>query len=349
MDVRAVSTRWKLLAGFCAATLALTGCDDSSSDKKEADAGDAGGGGNGNGNGNGNANNGGDMDGGDTGGMMGMPVAMLGDNVAGKACTGNTDCEGENATCASMIGGISILGMTIGGQTAEGGYCTGACEDDSNCGAGGVCVGALNVMGFATQGTCQKACESDTDCRTDQGYACSDNNVQLPEGGIPGQDGGAGGGMMLPPQPSTCLPVPETVDLDDGVVGKACAADADCAGGTCTMMIMQGGFGGMGGMTVEFPGGYCGGKCLEDEQCGTGGVCIGAFSGFGIMNPGECYQGCEEQTDCTRDGYTCAAQGGFMGMGGGPSACQPGEDPAPSDGGVGDAGADAAPAAPATN
>jgi hypothetical protein len=267
-------------------------------------------------------------------------LADLDDNVAGATCNSDADCGGENAKCATTIGGIDFMGMSIGGTPAPDGYCTGACADDSNCGAGGVCAGALG--GFLN-GTCQAACEEDTDCR--EGQICN-AGFQIPDGGIPMGDGGmglpGGGGMQLPPQPSTCLPKPEVDQLADNKAGSACSTDADCGGGTCADMI--GGFeifGQLVGATAA-PGKYCTGRCTEDAQCGAGGTCVVVFGGAG-----SCYGSCMEDDDCTRDGYTCSApfgggMGGGMGgggMGGGmgganvPDVCFPGEDD-PADAGT---------------
>ncbi len=321
----AVSTRWNLLAGFCAAALAITGCDDDSGSTPATDAGtDAGGGGNGNGNG-----SGGGMD----SGPGETPVAKLGDDVAGKACSSAADCEGERTECASMIGGFAGFGS----QVAEGGYCTGKCNADSDCGQGGACVGMIpdNPLTGAMPGSCQKACEDDDDCRAAEGYVCNDNSITIPDGGIPGDagfpGGGGGGGMGLPPQPSTCLPKPATDQLDDGIVGKACTeGDATCTGGSCLTMLG----GGMGGAPTTFPGGYCSGMCLEDTDCGNTGVCVGAFQFGPISNPGNCLLKCASSSEC-RDGYACQQVGG--GFGQQPAdACAPGSD---DDAGVGDGGA----------
>jgi len=320
-----------MLAVFCAATLALMGCSDSGGSSKVTEpvgAGDGGGGGAGNGDS--TAGDNGGNNGNTTGAAM-EPVADLDDNVAGAKCESAADCKGENTECATMVGG-GLLGM---GNVAPGGYCTGACTADSDCGKGGACSGYFAGFGGfgAMQGTCQQTCKEDSDCR--DGYGCID-----PAAGAPGgaATGGMAGGMGIPMgmQPVTCQPKPITMQLENGIVGKACENDADCGTGKCGKDMV-------GGITLPVIGtigatpvvdGYCTAACTEDAQCGEGGTCQGAFQN----SAGSCLLACETQEDCTREGYTCAGGGGgFPGapMGGdagapaAPSVCAAGEDPAP--------------------
>jgi hypothetical protein len=114
----------------------------------------------------------------------------------------------------------------------------------------------------------------------------------------------------------TCVPVPATDHPADGTVGKACKADADCEGGRCLSTLWDYGSG------PSLPGGYCSGRCMQDDQCGAGAACV-----YGIDGPltGTCQQNCEDDADCTRDGYRCRG-----------TSCVPGDDPLP-DGRVGKA------------
>lgn len=317
-----MAVRTKLFAGICAATLALTGCDEDEPNEPGASAEDGGGV-------PGNDNDGGtgsQMDADMPGpGMMPPPATSLGDNVAGQPCSTAADCEGEGTECTTMIGGFA----GIGGSAAEGGYCSGPCNDDSDCGAGGACAGALG--GFL-QGTCQKACEADSDCREAEGYYCSDNEIMIPDGAIPGM---GDGGMGLPPgaipeQPKTCLPKPDVVMLGEGVVGQACTEGSDtCTGGECLTMTPANM---LGGTPMPLPGGYCSGGCVDDASCGDTGVCVGTIP---VVNPvGYCLETCTQPADCTREGYTCMSVGGPFG--GDASACVP--EMEEGDAGVPDAG-----------
>lgn len=288
----AVSGRWKLVATIFAATLALAGC------------GDDGGSGNGdNNNGGSNAGNNAGTNGDSTGNSTsGTPdggvTTDLDDNVAGQACNTDSDCKGTGAKCATTIGGIEIFGMSIGGRPAPDGYCTGPCTADNQCGKGGACVGASPLA----PGGCQQTCDGDGDCRT--GHECNEGQTFDADSGLPP-------GQMPVVIPDTCLPKPETVDIEDGKVGQACTADTDCGGGVCSTRL---------GLGTTAPGGYCSGPCTEDTQCGTGGVCSGANP---ITGAGVCYLGCAANSECTRDGYTCRTPGLF---GGDIEVCYPGMD-----------------------
>src|SRR5690349_11080909 len=120
--------------GMAAVLLAACGGDDES--PAPADAGGSGGTGGSGGSGTGGG-------GGDSG------SSGLGDDVAGKPCTTSADCGG--ATCATQIAG-TMLGSTL---TAPGGYCTGNCTDDTACGEGGACIGAIPML---AEGQCLAEC-----------------------------------------------------------------------------------------------------------------------------------------------------------------------------------------------
>ncbi len=216
-------------------------------------------------------------------GPMGLPS-----NTAGKACSDDADCGG--GMCAAQVTGIGLGAMPI---SAPGGYCTATCMTDVECGAGGACV---LTLGATIAGQCFATCASMGDCR--DGYQC-------------------GGGFMLAGVvvPDTCRPTPDTDQLEDDVAGDACMEAADCPGGTCLKSRME------LVSTVELPGGYCSGRCLEDAHCGAGGVCLPAL----LSGAGSCYQSCADDADCTRDGYRCRAlRGGLRG-------CNPAADPLPDD------------------
>ena len=236
------STR-RTIAALCAALWLITGCGDDDDGGSKPDSGASGKGG---------SSGGGS---GGSGGSAPSAIKPLGDNVAGDECTSADDCGG--AMCATQVPGAAILSVA-----APGGYCTGQCVTNTDCGAGGLCIGAF--MGVVN-GQCFASCTSDDECR--DGYICA-------------------GGIMIAGivVPETCRPKPATDQLQDGTAGDACTAATDCPGGTCAMM--RGGFMGMGATTL--PGGYCTGNCTEDSHCGSGGVCsppLNAIEGL----TGSCY------------------------------------------------------------
>jgi hypothetical protein len=127
-------------------------------------------------------------------------------NTSGKACTADADCGGAAGTCLTELpasGFAGILGQTM---PAPGGYCSQACAEQSDCGAGGVCAGGVLGGGY-----CFKPCASDSDCR--EGYLCEDRSIGGP-GGAGAADGGAAtdGGTGAPT--TVCAPadVPDEAD-----------------------------------------------------------------------------------------------------------------------------------------
>jgi Cys-rich repeat protein len=190
------------------------------------------------------------------------PTDQLADNTAGTACTMDGDCG--DGVCQTMRG-------SGGGATPlPGGYCTGACLDDSHCGAGGVCRRT-----GAGAGACYGSCATDTDCTRD-GYRCREI-----------------GGDLL-----GCLPAPDP--LPDGVTGAACTTDAECGAvaGACASELPA-----AGGGSIATPGGYCTIECEVDVDCGAGAVCVQTRGG------GWCFKTCTTATDCRTD-YVCGERGG---------------------------------------
>lgn len=225
---------------------------------------------------------------------------QLEDGVAGAACTDAEDCPGGQ--CRTTRGGFA----GVGGTPLPGGYCSGACLRKRECGEGGVCVSS-QIAGFA--GECYQACRKDSDCERD-GYRCREF-----------ADGARG-----------CDAAPDP--LPNGVVGDACADDADCGGaaGSCaTNLPASGSF----GQRVMAPGGYCSLSCSQQSDCGRGGLCIGGVGGFGA---GTCFAACAIDDDC-RDGYLCEPRGAGMTTPDGDvtepsSVCVPAPPPADEDAGI---------------
>lgn len=269
----AVSLRWKLVTAAAAAACALSACGGESGGDSEKDSGpgeqrDTG-------------------TGGPTGsldaGVFEIPIADLDDNVAGKVCTVDADCEGTNGSC--------LLGS-----------CTGTCENDGNCGAGGTCVKAIGGSLLGGYGACAKTCSQKSDCGEDQdcreGVQAGDLFGELlgavAEAGIP-LDSDAGIDVNVMNLPKTCGPAFMTVTLPDGVVGKPCTDATPCAPGVCATNV---------NLVVPFPNGYCSGSCTEDAQCGKGGVCYRDPASALLRTEGTCLLGCTSASDC-RDGLTC--------------------------------------------
>jgi hypothetical protein len=177
------------------------------------------------------------------------PVSFT--NEVGNACADETACNG--GTCRE------------GGQW-PGGYCSGSCNADSDCGAEGVCLLRLYGKG----GSCYESCNVDTDCKRDaMNYGCIDaiNGVKICA-------------FKMDPLPA-------------GIVGKACAADTDCANGEC-----KDGFG-----NLPAPEGYCSADdCEDDAVCGAGAVCLSRG------RTTSCLKSCTVAADC-RTGYTCMEMG----------------------------------------
>lgn len=234
-----------------------------------------------------------------TGGTASM-VTPLPDKTAGKSCDENKDCG--SGTCLTTLPGAFGAPMV----EAPGGYCTGGCMTDADCGSGGSCAGAFaGIAGIgATLGSCLKGCATDGDCR--DGYRCVDGL------GMPVSNAANGGAAANPAMgllgPNTCQPRPATDKLADGIVGSRCATDGDCGDGRCMTMAT----------TTTYPGGYCTGACLEDAECGSNGSCtLGLLGGVGT-----CYLNCSSDSDCSREGYRCRASGQRM-------TCIPGAPPLP--------------------
>jgi hypothetical protein len=208
----------------------------------------------------------------------------LPDRTAGTPCKADADCAHGQGSCASSL----VVDSTSTAAPTPDGYCTASCSADSQCGLGGRCHASAN----AEHGTCLATCTTQADCRA--GYLCS------------GAASASGVGVK-----GTCQPKPAIAGLADGVVGHACAMDADCQGGQCASSTALG---------MKYPGNYCTGLCTEDKQCGAGGAC---WLPSNSAVAGRCYEACTADTDCTREGYRCwKLAEGF-------TACYPAATPLP--------------------
>ncbi|MET0391460.1 MAG: hypothetical protein ABW321_36130, partial [Polyangiales bacterium] len=187
----------------------------------------------------------------------------------------NSEPSLEDGRVGVMCSGDSECpgGRCAAAPAAEGGagYCTRACSASAECGNGGQCV-ALGEHGGEKR--CLASCQTQSQCR--DGFSCA---------------GGTQGSRLN--LLSSCRPKRQVGQLADDQAGRACTSDAACEGGRCETTNLLGG---------PYPGGYCSGRCYEDAQCGSGGVCLWPR---GSTDPGACLQACAADGDCTRPGYGC--------------------------------------------
>jgi hypothetical protein len=254
-----------------------------------------------------------------TPGCVPIPMtAMLSPGTAGKPCSMDSDCS-TGGTCLTTSGGGFGPGTSY-----PGGYCSGNCLKDGDCGGGGGCV--LPVLGQGA-GTCYQKCTADTDCRS--GYRCRDQGEGF-SACVPGDPKIPNG------QVGQACNVPDsgTVPVADGATVAVADADTDAGMSSDCGSVCMSSLGGAlamfmgGGMAA--PGGYCSANCVDDSDCG-GGLCLGAISFPGLSGTGICFKTCSADTDC-RTGYACTAYtnplaaftgGGMTGDAGTPTVCQP--------------------------
>jgi hypothetical protein len=153
------------------------------------------------------------------------PTDQLADDQAGAPCSKDAQC-GE--------------GYCEEASDPRGGYCTGACAQDGDCGHGGVCVHGI----YGSGGTCYESCTQDSDCQLDDsGWGC-----------------GTSGLCVRKADPFTAA----------GAACTSATALADCgSSGTCRSVGLSG---------EHYPGGYCVGACDDDGACGPHGVCINGLT-----------------------------------------------------------------------
>lgn len=187
--------------------------------------------------------------------------ALVG-SIAGAACSNDADCG--PGRCDSED--------PHGAGRYPGGYCSGRCLQDSDCGDAGRCRQQVGEV----VGACYRVCETDPDCGR-EGYRCRE---QSPDGA------------------KICQPGAKP--LPDGVVGQACDDDSACGGAamSCASQTTY-------PSPMALPDGYCSQSCVDGSDCGSGGACsldLGAFK------PGDrsgmCYKLCRQASDC-RAGYEC--------------------------------------------
>ncbi len=111
-----------------------------------------------------------------------MPDAGVpGDGPVGSQCASGADCMG--AVCLDNFFSIIML---------PGGYCSASCAGAGSCGEGADCLPLVSQ--------CAQTCADDSECRTGEGYSCTElpsipgvgtaQRFCLPGLGLPGGDGG---------------------------------------------------------------------------------------------------------------------------------------------------------------
>jgi hypothetical protein len=240
-----------------------------------------------------------------------VPLAHLDDGVAGSACKANADCKGTNVQCLGNV-------------------CSGACETNAHCGAGGSCVTAVAGQG----GLCAKVCKAASDCM--DGLDCRENVAladalddlfnAVQDAGISLE--GIDASVEVHNLPKTCGESLGTVQLGNGTVGKSCSTSDQCSPGECVTSLNLG--------AVPLTGGYCTGKCLSDDQCGTGGVCYKDPATAFLKLEGRCLLSCSGSASGCRTGQECRTAQALLDS---KTYCLP---PAPDAGTAGTPGADAA-------
>jgi hypothetical protein len=84
----------------------------------------------------------------------------------GAACTSAAQCTGLNAQCLTQFTNVPVVG-TLG---FPGGYCSSDCGPAGDCGADGYC---LDGSAFGMPTLCTKKCTQASECRTGEGYQCT--------------------------------------------------------------------------------------------------------------------------------------------------------------------------------
>ncbi|MCA9525843.1 MAG: hypothetical protein KC549_06050 [Myxococcales bacterium] len=214
-----------------------------------------------------------------------------GDCEAGRRCdTGSGDCipRGEKSTGDACSNNAQCNGgLCVQNDSFRGGYCSARCGNQfADCEPGSQCA---TLDG---QALCLDTCQSDRDCRGDDGYRCRQIATRRDQNG----DAQA---------VSVCVPRCQSNDeCDDGFhcdaatgdcqagvgepnpVGEFCGGAAECQSGECLT-------------GARYPNGYCTAGC---DACPAGSVCGDTPNGQ------KCLAACDTDLDC-RAGYVCAGGG----------------------------------------
>jgi hypothetical protein len=209
-----------------------------------------------------------------SGGFDGLR-AQLEDGVAGRPCREDEDCGGKNARCSP-------------GRPGAVRSCTGLCTEHEQCGEGGTCVEVAR-LGAQPLSFCQQVCADDSECDPELQCSQAFNAYQLVVSISELLRGAALSGAGA--EYTICQERPQTVRIEHGAVGLACEDDEPCGGGQCLAWM---------------PGGYCSGRCMQDQQCGDRGACVRDFVSVTLGLPGNCLLTCTQRSDCREaEDYGC--------------------------------------------
>ncbi len=125
-------------------------------------------------------------------------TASSAEGETGGACTSESDCEGNFCITVTLL---MAMGADTTGIDVPNGMCAQfPCENDTSCGASGVCASLAAFTGTDTK-ICLRPCANLSHCRWDEGYSCMFPFPDDPAFGV-------------------CLP--------DSIIAKV-----QCPGGTC--------------------------------------------------------------------------------------------------------------------
>ncbi len=201
-------------------------------------------------------------------------AACLPNCLGGRLCTEGLSCQSsgrceapaeEAAVGASCTEASGCMGDWC--LEWDGGYCSGACSADEECGEEGRC----RVLG--DEPLCLSTCEES--CR--EGYLCEPAwQVCLPDCRL-GWDCG---------EEAECSTEGFCLLQGDALHGAPCQSPGECLGGLCLSE------------QEAWPEGSCSGGCLQNADCGEGASC--RMLGDDPL----CFPNCSEAEGC-REGYIC--------------------------------------------
>jgi len=226
-----------------------------------------------------NIKSGGDIDASDTDAAVDAPIdapvcPVRGAGEVGGTCTTDAECDSSQGA----FDGICLNGLIPGVSWPGQGYCINkyaACVNDSDCGAGNVCV---DLEGDRA---CMQGCAA-APCACPNGMICTDN--------LSGSSLGK----------NACVPG-NAAAID----GDACQTFGDCDEGS---ICRDDGFEFPGGQCMQL-----GCTIGNDATCTAGGDGHCIDPGFVTAGTG-CADACVDDNDCrTNDGYVCFDSGGADG------------------------------------
>ena len=211
-----------------------------------------------------------------------LPAVVPPENV-GAACAGSADCDASGDGGERCIGGPDQAAGDIPVDGFPGGYCSGECVEDRDCGDGSLCTLGLiqfsdaNGNPIPNAGVCVKACADDSECRDD--YVCRSAAAGEEKSCVP---------PIIPPESvgANCV---DNTTCDTSMDGGDLCLNDD---------LFQGGM-------SPFPNGYCSGFCslsAAQDECPTGSHCAAVFD-TGNPDQGLCFQDCSVDSECAADNF----------------------------------------------